>query len=162
MRLGGRAVRRPCGRIHLWEEGRSAVVSACMQSRAWPVRPHAPAPAWAIRGNQAQSSAIQRNPAHAPAPAWAIRGNQAQSSAIKRNPAHAPAPAWAAVASRGGPRSPVGKGWGRCGEHLHAATCRASLTHLLRRREVDRRVQESLGLRLWGKGGGAGVSTCMQ
>jgi hypothetical protein len=131
-------VRRPCSRIHLWEEGRSAVVSACMQSRAWPVRPHAPAPA------------------------WAIRGNQAQSSAIKRNQAHAPAPAWAAVASRGGPRSPVGKGWGRRGEHLHAATCRASLTHLLRRREVDRRVQESLGLRLWGKGGGAGVSTCMQ
>ena len=74
MRLGGRAVRRPCGRIHLWEEGGERRAERLHAEPAWPVRPHAPAPAWAIRGNQAQSSAIKRNPA--------------QSSAIQRMHLH--------------------------------------------------------------------------
>jgi hypothetical protein len=117
MRLGGRAVRRPCGRIHLW--GRGAERRA-ERLHAEPCVARAAACTCAGLGNPRQSSAIKRN--------------QAQSSACTCTGLGSRSVTWRASLT-------CGKRVGRRGEHLHAATCRASLTHLLRRREVDRRVQ---------------------
>jgi hypothetical protein len=71
MRLGGRAVRRPCGRIHLWGRG---VERRGERLHAEPCVARAAACTCAGLGNPTQSSAIKRN--------------QAQSSAIKRMHLH--------------------------------------------------------------------------